>query len=60
VDKLDTSDDYLLARVQSANLFKVHYEPHQTLRERIGGAAAHAVESTVVALLSRFQRMDLR
>ncbi len=58
VDQLCTSDDYLLARAAEANLFQVHFRPEERWRQRLGRAAASVVERTVLALLSRLQRVS--
>jgi serine protease SohB len=50
VDQLRTSDEYLVSRAANANLFQVNFERRQTLRERIGFAAA-AMESDELPLL---------
>jgi serine protease SohB len=60
VDKLQASDDYLIDRAQSTNVYKVHFEPHQSLRERLGRTAAEAFDRTVVALFSRLMQLELR
>jgi serine protease SohB len=49
VDQLRTSDEYLVSRAADANLFQVNFERRQTLRERIGLAAA--MESDGLPLL---------
>jgi serine protease SohB len=40
VDHLRTSDDYLVDRAASANLYRVAFERPRTLRERLGGAVS--------------------
>jgi serine protease SohB len=36
IDKLDTSDDYLLARIQDADVYELHYRRRKALSERVG------------------------
>src|SRR4051812_23568492 len=52
VDRLRTSDEYLVDRAAEANLYQVSFEKMRTLRERLGGAVASAARS-VFALLPR-------
>src|SRR5438067_4354851 len=51
VDRLRTSDEYLVDRAAEANLYQVTFERMRTLRERLGGAVASAARS-VSAFLS--------
>jgi serine protease SohB len=60
VDVLRTSDEYLLDRAQTANVYKVAFEPHSTWRERLSRGAAEAADRTVLALLSRLMQLELR
>ena len=45
VDRLRTSDEYLVDRAAEANLYQVTFERMRTLRERLGGAVASAARS---------------
>ena len=60
VDALSTSDDYLLGRVQDANVYQVTFKPEQSWRRRLGRASADIVERTAMILLSRLQTLQLR
>lgn len=60
VDLLGTSDGYLLERSRQANLYRLHYKPERSLRERMGGAAADAADRALVAVLSRLMGLELR
>jgi serine protease SohB len=60
VDKLHTSDDYLLEKAKTANVFKVTFEPHSSWRERLSRGAAEAADRTVLTLLSRLLQLELR
>lgn len=60
VDQLSTSDDYLLGRVQDANVYQVSFKPERSWRNRLGRASAEVVERTVMTLLSRLQSLSLR
>src|SRR5256885_12468596 len=44
VDHLRTSDEYLVNRAADANLYQVTFERARSLRERLGGAVATAVD----------------
>ena len=52
VDRLRTSDEYLVDRAAEANLYQVTFERMRTLRERLGGAVASAARSVSAAFLS--------
>ncbi len=60
VDQLATSDEYLLSRVADANLFQVHFKPHEGWRTRIGRAGAEVLERVAVTVWSRLQTLQLR
>lgn len=60
VDALSTSDEYLLSRVEHANVYQVSFKPEQSWRRRLGGASAEIVERVVLRVLSRLQSMQLR
>lgn len=48
VDELMTSDEYLAARAQEADLFQLHYAEKKSLPERFGMAASAAMEQGVL------------
>ena len=60
VDALSTSDDYLLGRVEQANVYQVSFKPEQSWRKRLGQASAEMAERVVITLLSRLQSLQLR
>lgn len=60
VDRLSTSDEYLMSRAKDVNLYQVHFKPDQTWRQRIGGAAAEMSENIVLRAVSRLQALALR
>ncbi len=60
VDALSTSDDYLLSRVQDANVYQVSYKPEHPWRTRLGRATAELSERVVLRVLSRLQALQLR
>ncbi len=60
VDSLSTSDEYLLSRVEHANVYQVSFKPEQSWRRRLGGASAEILERVVLRVLSRMQAMQLR
>ncbi len=55
VDELATSDDYLLGKAKTANVYAVHYEPAEDWRERLGWAAGRVTERAALQLLRRLQ-----
>lgn len=60
VDSLSTSDDYLLSRVQDANVYQVTYKPEHPWRTRLGRATADITERVVMRVLGRLQALQLR
>ncbi len=56
VDRLVTSDDYLLERMAVAEVFHVSYKPPQPWRQRLGTAAAGAMEQAAFRLWGRLER----
>ncbi len=60
VDQLRTSDEYLLGRAAEANLYRVSFERPRSFRERLGRAVAHAMDRSLVALLTRVMGLELR
>lgn len=60
VDALSTSDDYLLGKVQDANVYQVNFKPEQSWRRRLGRGSAEVVERVVLTLLARLQAHALR
>ncbi len=53
VDKLQTSDDYLLSQRRDADLFAVHYTVKKSLPEKLGLATESAVDSAIGRWLGR-------
>jgi serine protease SohB len=53
VDELATSDDYLMAKLDEADIFELKYHKPESLRDRLTGAAAHTTYGVVDALWSR-------
>jgi serine protease SohB len=43
IDKLGTSDDYLMERTKDAQVFRVTYRSDQPWRDRLGRLAANAL-----------------
>ena len=60
VDALSTSDEYLLSRVQDANVYQVSYKPDHPWRARLGRASAEITERIVMRVISRLQSLQLR
>ncbi|TDF41439.1 protease SohB [Alteromonadaceae bacterium M269] len=57
VDELSTSDDYLLASHETKQIFKVKYSTPKKLAEKLASAASLSVESTVMKLWERANRL---
>lgn len=53
VDRLTTSDDYLVSQVAIARLYRVHYRPPRKLGERLSSFAATTADRVLLALWSR-------
>ncbi len=57
---MSTSDEYLLSRVQDANVYQVSFKPEHPWRARLGRASAEITERVVLRVLSRLQALQLR
>jgi serine protease SohB len=53
VDELKTSDEYLTAHAQNADLYKVEYKEKRNIARKFGLAAEAGAESVLMRLLSR-------
>ena len=64
VDKLSTSDDYLLERARGAKLFSVSFKPEESWRRRLGRMSAEVladgVSRAALTLWGRLQGLALR
>jgi serine protease SohB len=60
VDRLGTSDDYLLAQAKERELFRVKFIPQRPLRDRLSHLVAEAVDRSVLKLFDRLLRLELR
>jgi serine protease SohB len=60
VDRLATSDDYLLARAQDSDVYRVAYKPERPWRERLGRAVVELADVAVLKVLSRLASLELR
>ena len=56
VDELETSDDYLLSKLDTSAIYEVSYEHPTTLRDRITGSVSMAAEKLIVSLWSRIHQ----
>jgi serine protease SohB len=59
VDRLSTSDDYLLSQVETADIYQVAYKPPQGWRQKVTGAASDLTERLLDTWLSRAQDRGL-
>jgi serine protease SohB len=50
VDRIDTSDEYLVGRAAEANLYQVTFERARSLRERLGGMVAGTMRRALSSL----------
>jgi serine protease SohB len=55
VDDLQTSDEYLMAKLDVSDIFEVEFSHKKTLPERLGFAAQGAVDRLLITWLSRAQ-----
>jgi serine protease SohB len=55
VDGLETSDEYLNAQMDSANIYAISFEHKKTLPEKMGIAAQHAVDGVLLNWWQRAQ-----
>ncbi|WGL17358.1 protease SohB [Microbulbifer bruguierae] len=53
VDELKTSDEYLTARAENADLYQVEYKERQNIAKKIGFATQSGIESVLTRLFSR-------
>jgi serine protease SohB len=60
VDRLSTSDDYLLERAQDADIYRVAYKPERPWRERLGRAVIELADAAVLRVLSRLSSLEIR
>jgi serine protease SohB len=60
VDRLATSDDYLLSRAQDCDVFRVLYRPERPWRERLGRAVVEVADAALLRLLARLSTLQLR
>lgn len=51
VDKIQTSDDYLLEQNEHKHIVQIHYQKTKTIAEKIGKSVAVSVESSVMKML---------
>jgi serine protease SohB len=56
IDDIQTSDEYLMAQWKEADIYSISYEHKKSLPEKLGFAAAHATDSIITRVLTRFQR----
>lgn len=54
VDRIATSDDYLLQQTESAEVFQVKYQERKKLAEKLGLSMATMIDSTVLRLSKLF------
>ncbi len=59
IDELQTSDEYLLEKRSSSDIFSVKYEAKKTLAEKVGVAAHSAFDAAIGKWLSRLSQRPL-
>ncbi|MFA3790438.1 protease SohB [Aliiglaciecola sp. SL4] len=57
VDTIQTSDDFLMSKLDSRNIFSVKYSKKKGLAEKFGKAASTGIESALVKLWSKSQTL---
>ncbi|MFC3680076.1 protease SohB [Bacterioplanoides pacificum] len=55
IDQIGTSDDYLVAACENAEVFSVRYEYRKTLQEKLGMAVQGGVEAALTRMLTAAQ-----
>ena len=55
MNRLVTSDDYLLSKLDTADLFELAYRRPRTLREKVSGTMTMAAEKLFIALWTRLE-----
>lgn len=55
VDRLSTSDDYLLTRLDAADVYQVSYRPPHPWRQRVAGAMSDVAARTLGNLATRLE-----
>jgi serine protease SohB len=60
VDRLGTSDEYLLERAKTASLYRVAYHPQNAWRSRLTRAAGELAEGAVLSTLRRVMSLRLQ
>ncbi|MFT7582392.1 MAG: serine protease SohB [Myxococcota bacterium] len=53
IDEVTTSDDYLLSKLDSADLYSIQHKVKKPLLERVSGAAQGAIEGAIEQILHR-------
>lgn len=56
IDEISTSDEYLYAQAQEAELFEVSFEYKKTLPEKLGLSAAMALEGSLTRVWGKLQQ----
>jgi serine protease SohB len=56
VDRLSTSDDYLLAQLDGADVYHVNYRPPHPWRQRVAGAVSDVAARTLGNLAARVEQ----
>lgn len=59
VDRIATSDDYVLERAASAKVLRLRYKPPRDWRANVRRAATQVAERALVATLTRLERLSL-
>lgn len=58
IDEIGTSDDYLVAACEKADVFSVQYEYRKTLQEKLGFAIQQGTEKAVLRLMTMVSRQQ--
>ena len=58
VDRLSTSDDHLVSKLDQANILEVKYKQPQSIRERLSEATTHIAERVSLRLIARLSGMQ--
>ncbi|KTF18087.1 protease SohB [Pseudoalteromonas sp. H105] len=58
VDKIETSDDTLLAHQQSCQIYKVHYKVKKSLSDKFAIGLSNTMNRAGISILSRFKSLN--
>jgi serine protease SohB len=58
VDTLQTSDDFLLEQIDTANIHHLNYKKSQSMRDKVMGSSTKVLEDTAMRIWSRWKELS--